>query len=666
MADFNEYKGVWVFCEQRQGALMPTDFELVSEARKLADELGCEVTGLLLGDNVEGIAKELGGYGADKVMVCDSPLLKDYTTDAYAKVVCDMVNEYKPEVLLIGATNIGRDLGPRCAARLHTGLTADATHLDIDTAKYIDFLKESSTIDLSKQKFDMEDRNLKMTRPAFGGHLMATIICPRFRPQMSTVRPGVMKKAPFDQAKADACQIVKPAFALTAEDIKTEVLSVEKAAEKLVDLIGADVIVSVGRGISKDVKKGIELAEQLAAALGGGVVGASRAVTDAGWMTADHQVGQTGKTVHPKIYVALGISGAIQHTAGMQDSECIIAVNKNEGAPIFGVADYGIVGDLFKVVPELIKQIEAAKAGKIWAWAVTGAFRARRRGCCSRRCSWREIWAVNRRIPAIFCWQCCSSRALRRSSSPGKTSPSRRCAASWRSSAAARHSGWTGSPWHRTCAALWTMRSLGRKTPTSAGQSRSICSAPCWKMTTAPPGCCWRRWGFRSPRRCGSAASFRAVRPARPARVSASMPRGSRASDKYCRDLTRRAPDGELDPVFCREAELDRMVEILCRRQKNNPCLVGEPGVGKTALAEGLALRIAAGQVPRALQGRRLLALDMASLVAGTKYRGDFEERLKNLLEELVRDGTAILFIDEFHTIVGAGAAEGAIDAASI
>ena len=161
MADFNEYKGVWVFCEQRQGALMSTDFELVSEARKLADELGCEVTGLLLGDNVEGIAKELGGYGADKVMVCDSPLLKDYTTDAYAKVVCDMVNEYKPEVLLIGATNIGRDLGPRCAARLHTGLTADATHLDIDTAKYIDFLKESSTIDLSKQKFDYEDRNLK-------------------------------------------------------------------------------------------------------------------------------------------------------------------------------------------------------------------------------------------------------------------------------------------------------------------------------------------------------------------------------------------------------------------------------------------------------------------------------------------------------------------------
>ena len=363
MADFNEYKGVWVFCEQRQGALMSTDFELVSEARKLADELGCEVTGLLLGDNVEGIAKELGGYGADKVLVCDSPLLKDYTTDAYAKVVCDMVNEYKPEVLLIGATNIGRDLGPRCAARLHTGLTADATHLDIDTAKYIDFLKESSTIDLSKQKFDMEDRNLKMTRPAFGGHLMATIICPRFRPCMATVRPGVMKKAAFDQAKADACEIIKPSFALSADDLDTQVVEVVKAAKKLVDLIGADVVVSVGRGISKDVEGGIKLAEELAEVLGG-VVGASRAVVDSGWMSADHQVGQTGKTVHPKIYVALGISGAIQHKAGMQDSECIIAVNKNDTAPIFEVADYGICGDLFKVTPLLIDAIKAAKAAK--------------------------------------------------------------------------------------------------------------------------------------------------------------------------------------------------------------------------------------------------------------------------------------------------------------
>ena len=361
MADFNEYKGVWVFCEQRQGKLMPTDFELVSEAHKLADELNCEVTGLLLGDNVDGIAKELGGYGADKVMVCDSPLLKDYTTDAYAKVVCDMVNEYKPEVLLIGATNIGRDLGPRCAARLHTGLTAVATHLDIDTAKYIDFLKESSTIDLSKQKFDMEDRNLKMTRPAFGGHLMATIICPRFRPQMSTVRPGVMQTQPFDEAGAAKVVVEKVTPALTADDIHVEILDIKKSAKKLVDLIGADVVVSVGRGISSDPEKGIALAEELAGALGG-VVGASRAVTDEGWLSADHQVGQTGKTVHPRIYVALGISGAIQHVAGMQDSETIIAINKNENAPIFGIASYGIVGDLYKVVPELIKEIKAAKA----------------------------------------------------------------------------------------------------------------------------------------------------------------------------------------------------------------------------------------------------------------------------------------------------------------
>ena len=362
--DKSQYKDVCVFVEQREGIIQKVALELLGKARELADTLNEKVIALLLGYDMKDQAQELIAYGADIVVCVDERELAEYNTEPYAQAVSQFIRERHPAIVLIGATTIGRDLGPRCAARLHTGLTADATHLDIDTAKYIDFLKESSTIDLSKQKFDMEDRNLKMTRPAFGGHLMATIICPRFRPQMSTVRPGVMKKAPFNQAKADACQIVKPAFELSAADIKTEVLSVEKAAEKLVDLIGADVIVSVGRGISKDVNKGIELAEQLAAALGGGVVGASRAVTDAGWMTADHQVGQTGKTVHPKIYVALGISGAIQHTAGMQDSECIIAVNKNESAPIFGVADYGIVGDLFKVVPELIKQIEAAKAAE--------------------------------------------------------------------------------------------------------------------------------------------------------------------------------------------------------------------------------------------------------------------------------------------------------------
>ncbi len=367
------FHDVWVFCEQRQGKLMPTDFELISEGRRLADELGVKLYGILLGDQIEGIAKELGGYGADGVVVCDHPLLKDYTTDAYAKVICDVIQELKPEAFLIGATNIGRDLGPRCAARLHTGLCADCTHLDVDMGIYKDFLKEASTLPEEKidnmgtamvlgEKHDVS-RDLKMTRPAFGGHLMASIICPRFRPTMATVRPGVMKKAPFDQAKADKCEIVKPSFSLSKEDLQTEVLETVKAAKKLVDLIGADFIVSVGRGISKDVEGGIKLAEELAAELGG-VVGGSRATIDSGWLSADHQVGQTGKTVHPKVYIALGISGAIQHKAGMQDSECIIAVNKNETAPIFEIADYGICGDLFKVAPMLTEAIRAAKAAK--------------------------------------------------------------------------------------------------------------------------------------------------------------------------------------------------------------------------------------------------------------------------------------------------------------
>ena len=346
-ADIAAFKDVWVFCEQREGKLMPTDFELISKGRDLANELGVNLCGLLLGgEGIESAAKELGGYGADKVIVCESPLLATYTTDGYAKVICDVIEDLKPEAFLIGATNIGRDLGPRCAARLHTGLCADCTHLDVDSMKW-----------------DMEDRNLKMTRPAFGGHLMATIICPRFRPCMATVRPGVMKKNAFDEAKANAVEIVKPNFSLTAEDIHTDVTEVVKAAKKLVDLIGADYIVSVGRGISKDVEGGIKLAEELAEVLGG-VVGGSRATIDSGWLSADHQVGQTGKTVHPKVYIALGISGAIQHKAGMQDSECIIAVNKNDTAPIFEIADYGICGDLFKVTPMLIEAIKAAKAAK--------------------------------------------------------------------------------------------------------------------------------------------------------------------------------------------------------------------------------------------------------------------------------------------------------------
>lgn len=361
MSDFKntnveDFKGVWVFCEQRDGKLVDTDFELISEGRKLADDLGAELTGVLLGKDVAGLAPQLGGYGADKVLVCEDPLLEVYTTDAYAKVICSLVEERKPEIFLIGATNIGRDLGPRCAARLHTGLTADCTNLNVDTAKYLKFLSENSTMDTDPAKFQ-DNKNLKMTRPAFGGHLMATIICPRFRPQMSTVRPGVMKKGAYSEEKAAAVKVEKVNVALSQDDLKVKVLEVVKEAKEQVDLIGAKVIVSVGYGISKDPEKGIALAQELADALGG-VVGASRAVTDAGWLSADHQVGQTGKTVRPTIYIALGISGAIQHKAGMEDSECIIAVNTNADAPIFEVADYGINRDLFEVVPLMI---EAAK-----------------------------------------------------------------------------------------------------------------------------------------------------------------------------------------------------------------------------------------------------------------------------------------------------------------
>ena len=361
--DTAAFKGVWVFCEQRDGVILSTGYQLLSEGRKLANDLGVELCGVLLGHEVnETYAKALGGYGADRVYICDHPLLKDYTTDAYTKVICDLVEEKKPEIFLIGATNIGRDLGPRVAARLKTGLTADCTHLDVDVEKYKAFLKTTSTIDVDNTKFE-ENTNLKMTRPAFGGHLMATIICPRFRPQMSTVRPGVMQTQAYDEAGAEKTEIVKVTTDLTRDDIHVDVVEVVKAAKKMVDLIGADVIVSVGRGISKDVEGGLKLAEELADVLGG-VVGSSRACVDAGWVDANQQVGQTGKTVHPRIYVALGISGAIQHLAGMQDSECIIAVNKNETAPIFDVATYGIAGDLFKVVPMLIEAIKTVQASK--------------------------------------------------------------------------------------------------------------------------------------------------------------------------------------------------------------------------------------------------------------------------------------------------------------
>ena len=361
--DTAAFKGVWVFCEQRDGVILGTGYQLLSEGRKLADDLGVELCGVLLGDGInEKYAKALGGYGADRVYVCDHPLLKNYTTDGYTKVICDLVEEKKPEIFLIGATNIGRDLGPRVSARLHTGLTADCTHLDVDVEKYKAFLKTTSTIDVDNTNWEV-NTNLKMTRPAFGGHLMATIVCPDYRPQMSTVRPGVMQTQPYNDETAEKTILEKVDVQLTEADIHVDVLEVVKSAKKVVDLIGADVVVAVGRGISADPKRGLEIAEELADVLGG-VVGASRAVVDEGIISVDHQVGQTGKTVHPKIYVALGISGAIQHLAGMQDSECIIAVNKNGNAPIFNAATYGITGDLFKVGPMLIEAIKAYKATK--------------------------------------------------------------------------------------------------------------------------------------------------------------------------------------------------------------------------------------------------------------------------------------------------------------
>ena len=271
--DPKAFSGVWVFCEQRQGKMMPTTFELISEGRKLADELGVQLSGILLGDSVDNIAAELGGYGADKVYVYNSPLLKDYTTDAYTKIITDAVHEFKPEIMLFGASHIGRDLAPRCAARLHTGLCADCTHLDVDLNGYINFLRTGSSLDVDAMNFETKlfdvNTNLKMTRPAFGGHLMATIVCPRFRPAMATVRPGVMKKREFDENGVSKVELIHPAFTLTEADIHTKVLEIVKAARAMVDLTGAEVVVSVGRGIAKDVEKGIALAEERADLIGG-------------------------------------------------------------------------------------------------------------------------------------------------------------------------------------------------------------------------------------------------------------------------------------------------------------------------------------------------------------------------------------------------------------
>lgn len=351
--NFSEYKNIWVFAEQRGGKLMNVALELIGEGHRLSRELGddSKVCAVLVGGDVSGLTQECFEYGADAVYLLEHPLLSQYTTDGYAKAIADAIEEYKPEIVLYGATHIGRDLAPRIAARCDTGLTADCTHLNIKVKSYIEYAKENTTLNTDNLDPEDQDTGLKMTRPAFGGNLMATIICPRTRPQMSTVRPGVMSR--LERQQGAAGEIVNVDVQLQDSDIHTKVLEVVKEAKELVNLTDADIIVSGGRGLKS--AEGFGLIRQLADKLGG-VVGASRAAVDSGWIKASHQVGQTGTTVKPKIYIACGISGAIQHLAGMQNSDIIIAVNKDPDAPIMSIADYAIVGDLFKVIPEMIAQ----------------------------------------------------------------------------------------------------------------------------------------------------------------------------------------------------------------------------------------------------------------------------------------------------------------------
>lgn len=329
--NINDYKGVWIFAEQREGKILNVSLELLGEGRKIADKLKVELTAVLLGDKLDSLSKELVEHGADNVLAVEDKFLSVYTTEVYTRVITELINEKKPEIVLIGATTIGRDLAPRLAGRVKTGLTADCTSLDVDE----------------------ENFNLLMTRPAFGGNIMATIVCTKHRPQMSTVRPGVMLKAKFNPNKTG--QVEKVSFKLEEQDSNTQVIDIIKKAKQQVSLEAAEVIVSGGRGLGN--KEGFELLKKLADVLGG-EVGSSRGSVDAGWIEQTHQVGQTGKTVRPTIYIACGISGAIQHLAGMNSSDCIIAINKDKDAPIFNVAHYGIVGDLYEVVPNLIKSLE--------------------------------------------------------------------------------------------------------------------------------------------------------------------------------------------------------------------------------------------------------------------------------------------------------------------
>jgi electron transfer flavoprotein alpha subunit len=329
------YSGVWVFVEQNAGEPARVSWELTGAGRELADILGVELCAVIVGDQVGHLTKEAFSYGADGAYLIDHPVFKQYRTEPYLEAMCHLIDKYRPEIVLMGATGMGRDLAGAVATRMKTGLTADCTGLGID-----------------------DKRNLMQTRPAFGGNIMATIMCDRFRPQMSTVRPHVM---PLPERRPGATgKVIEEAFYVSESDIFTRVLEVitDKGGKDKVDVAGAEFIVSGGRGLM--AKENFALLQELADQLGG-VVGGSRSAIDAGWLPQDRQVGQTGKTVRPKIYIACGISGAIQHLVGMQDSDVIVAINRDREAPIFEVATFGIVGDLFQVVPALTAKVRELK-----------------------------------------------------------------------------------------------------------------------------------------------------------------------------------------------------------------------------------------------------------------------------------------------------------------
>ena len=345
-----EYKGVFIYAQQVDNQLSSIAFELIGKAKELAADLGTEVTAVLLGSNVKGLTDELGEYGADKVIVVDNPELETYRTEPYAQALAAVINEYKPEIMLVGATAIGRDLGPTVSARVATGLTADCTVLEIG-----DF----PLVAVPGKEDEQKHNQLLMTRPAFGGNTIATIACPDNRPQMATVRPGVMQKIdPIPGAKAEIIEY-NPGF--TPNDRYVEIQEIVKAVGQVENIMDAKILVSGGRGVGS--AENFKMLQDLEDALGG-MVSCSRAVVENGWLAQDYQVGQTGKTVRPNVYFAIGISGAIQHVAGMEESDIIIAINKDADAPIFDVADYGIVGDLNKIVPALTEAIKANAAAK--------------------------------------------------------------------------------------------------------------------------------------------------------------------------------------------------------------------------------------------------------------------------------------------------------------